>query len=51
MAVTYLEARLLQALNDQVEGWADVEGEYGDDFVWAACADRYAEAALEEVDA
>ena len=51
MAISALEARLLEALNDQVEGW-EASGDYLEDsVVWDQVADRYADAALEDLDA
>ena len=50
MAVSYLEARLLEALNEQVDGWGEADA-VADDLVWDRCADRYVEAALKEADA
>lgn len=51
MAHSVLEARLLQALNDQVEDWAAVDPYSDEDLVWDGVADRYAEAALADLDA
>lgn len=51
MAHSVLEARLLQALNDQVSDWAEVDPYSDDDLVWGEVAGHYVDAALEEVDA
>ena len=51
MAISALEARLLEALNDQVEDWAAADPYADDDLVWDQVADRYFDAALEDLGA